>query len=209
MLKYDGWLPGSLPSDRNDTLQIARHEAANTVIGLVVAETKFETICLRVPGAEGVTHFTSIPEQPMTRRHFEAQFLVYRAGRADDDVFHEVDAGSGSGPSSDLALATRLCASIHRACRLDDEILSFGSPDSAVASLRVDPDFRKIVEADLQRLYVRAEAMVVERKADIEHVARQLVRRRLLSADEAEDILTRTARPRVPSGRVPTGGRNG
>jgi cell division protease FtsH len=165
MLKYDGWPPGSLPSDRSDTLQIARHEAANAAIGLFVAETKLETISLFVPGAEGVTHFTSILELPMARRHFEAQILVYRAGRAADNVLHEADAGSGGGPSSDLALATRLCASIHRACGLGDEILSFGSPDSAVASLRIDPDFRKIMEADLQRLYVRAKAMIVERQA--------------------------------------------
>jgi ATP-dependent Zn protease len=208
MLEYDGWLPGSLPSDRNDTFQIARHEAANAAIGLLVAETKLETISLCVPGAEGVTHFASIPEQPITRRHFEALILVYLAGRAADDVFHEVDAESRGGPGSDLALARPLCASIHRAHGLRDKIRSFGSPDSAIASLR-DPDFRKIVEADLQRLYVRAKAMVVERKADIEHVAREFVRRRFLSADEVEDILTRTARSRVPSGRVPTGGRNG
>jgi len=207
MWEFDGWLPGSLPSDRSDTLQIARHEAANAAIGLFVAETKLEIISLCVPSAEGVTHFASIPEQPITRRHFEAQILVYLAGRAADDVFHEVDAGSGGAPGSDLALATRLCSSIHRVYGPGDEILSFGSPDSAVASLRVDPEFRKIVEADLQRLYVRAKAMVVERKAGIEHVARELVRG--LSADEGEDILTRTARSRVQSGPVPTGGRNG
>ena len=207
MLEYDRWLLGSLPSDRNDTLQIARHEAANAAIGLFVAETELETISLCVPGAEGLTHFASIPEQPITRRHFEAQILVYLAGRAADDVFHEVDAGSGGGPGSDLALATRLCASIHRVYGLGDGILSFGSPDRAVASLRVDPEFPQIVETDLQRLYVRTKAMVVERKAGIEHIARELVRR--LSADEGEDILTRTARSRVPSGRVPKGGHNG
>ena len=190
-------------------LRIARHEAAHAVVGVELGEAKLASVTLCASEAEGATRFEQIPEQALTRRHFEAQILTYLAGRAADQMFYQVDAGSAGAPGSDLVVATRLCAALHSSLGLGDQLVSFGDPDSAMTSLRNDASVRKVVESDLQRLYSRAKQLVDEHRIPIDRIAHALVQRRFLSAEDVAHLMSQTNSALDMAWVVHAGGHNG
>ena len=94
---------------------------------------------------------------------------------------------------------------VHRVFGLGDSLLCLGAPDEALALLRADPELRAAVEEDLRRLYARAQALVRERRLEIEMLACALVRRRHMGAAEVRALLARVRR--ADATRLATRGR--
>jgi hypothetical protein len=187
--------------------QIARHEAAHAVVGDLVGAGRLESVALCTPGADGAARFAIDPTTPLTRAALEARVVLSLAGRAMDELLSgAADAGAGGAPGSDLASATSLVAALHRAFGLGDSLITVGDAAEAAALLRVDRELRALVEADLQRLYAQAQALVAERRIEIEAIASALLRRRFMTGEQVRARLKRLRRAKasrpIEPGRV-------
>ena len=190
-LAIDDLVAGLLPPETRPhavLIRTARHEAAHAVVGLALGQQELVSISLSTPHGEGVARFAPIEDLAQTRANLEALVIMGLAGRAADALFGEADTGA----TTDLANATSVVADMRLRLGLTDHLVSLGPQADAVDLLRIDPTLRAAVEADLQRLYAHAQAMVAERRLDVEMVAQALVRRRFLSGDDVRAILART-----------------
>ncbi len=179
--------------------RIARHEAAHAVVGHRLGAQSVDAVLLATPGADGAAHFATDPAAPLTRAALEAMVVTCLAGRAIDDADGVADVGA----ASDLAKATTLLAGLHASFGLGDTLLAVGGgPDDAADLLRFDATLRATVEADLQRLYGEAQALVATHRAEIDAVAAALVRQRFLTGDAVRALIRRPlGAPRRPSAR--------
>jgi hypothetical protein len=178
--------------------RIARHEAAHAVVGHLLGAQTIDSLSLDAPDADGIARFDTDMAAPLTRDALEAMVITCLAGRAIDDADGVADIGS----ASDLAKATTLLAGLHAAFGLGDTLLAVGGPEDVADMLRFDPALRAVVEADLQRLYGEAQALVAARRAEIDAVATALVRQRFLTGDEVRALIRRPrGAPRRPAAR--------
>jgi cell division protease FtsH len=109
------------------------------------------------------------------RIRVEAMVRTLLAGRAAD---LEILGISDAGAAEDLAMATSV---------LSDALLKYGLYDQLAvfisSALGLDATSRRIVEEKLQALYHEVRALVVERRDDIEILAKKLVEVRVLTGD--------------------------
>ncbi len=95
----------------------------------------------------------------------------------------------GRQQGSDLATATRLVAAAHASYGLGGSLAWLGSEDEAMQMVRLDPNFRHRVEADLTALQKRADALVAEHAVVIDAVARRLATQRVMAGEEVRQII--------------------
>lgn len=172
-------------------LSVARHEASHAVILETQAVGDVRTVSLVAQGAfagrtlSRLNNDTSV----MSVTDLDALIVSVLAGRAADQQWDAVTAGSAGGSGSDLAHATSLVAGKHASWGLGQSLLYRGDQADALALLRVDPAFRRLVEDDLSRLYEISRDLVSRNTDVIDRIARRLVERRVMSGDEVRAII--------------------
>ncbi|GJD75376.1 ATP-dependent zinc metalloprotease FtsH [Methylobacterium goesingense] len=172
-------------------LAVARHEASHAVILETQNVGEVRTVSLVAQGAfagrtlSRLNNDTSV----MSVTNLDALIVSVLAGRAADQQWDAVTAGSAGGSGSDLAHATALVAGKHASWGLGQSLLYRGDQADALALLRVDPTFRRLVEDDLSRLYEISRDLVSRNTDVIDRIARRLVERRVMGGDEVRAII--------------------
>lgn len=175
--------------------RIAVHEAGHVVVAVA---TDLGTVrSVRIGGRQGAGGVTSIEPDSSdlaTRQSIEGQVVGILAGRAAEIVLLGApSAGAGGSERSDLALATRLVASMELSLGLGENGLAFvGEADAAMEELRLDRITRQRVDEVLRQLQARACDIIEKRREQVVAVADALVEKRFLSGDEIGKILAGT-----------------
>jgi hypothetical protein len=175
--------------------RIATHEAGHVVVAIA---TRVGTVrSVRIGGRQGAGGVTSIDPNSSdlaTRQLIERQVIGILAGRAAEIVLLGApSAGSGGSERSDLALATRLVASMELSLGLGENGLVFvGDADAAMKELRRNRTARHRVDQVLQRLQARACEIVERRRGQVLAVVDALIEKSFLSGEEIEKILAGT-----------------
>jgi len=171
-------------------LAVARHEAGHAVSHLRLQLGEVVTVSLVERGSfsgRTIVHFRNA--SAMGAAELDATVVSILVARAADERWGGITAGSGGGPGSDLAQATRLVAGKHASYGLGASLLYRGEPADALDLLRTEPAFRKVVHQDLSRLFGLARRFVEENHALIDAVARRLVKARILGGGDVAAIV--------------------
>lgn len=193
--------------------RIAIHEAGHVVVAIVLGLGRVRSV--RIGGRRGAGGMTSISPDGSdldTRKSIESQVMGVLAGRAAEIVLLGAPStGAGGSERSDLALATRLLASMELSFGLGDEGLAFvGDADAAVEELRLDRTVRQRVDEMLRRFQARVCKIVEERRDQVVAVADALIEKGFLSGEEIEKILAGTCADKgdsldaVDTGSIPS-----
>lgn len=169
---------------------IARHEASHAAATVKLGLGTVTTVSLVARGAyAGRTSARLHDASAMTAGDLDALVVSILAGRAADQHWGEVTSGSAGGRGSDLAHATALVAGKHGSWCLGSSMFFRGDEAEALATARTDPDFRRLIESDLERLYGLAKDFVRTNASAIDRLARRLVDRRVLGGEEVVELL--------------------
>jgi ATP-dependent Zn protease len=116
------------------------------------------------------------------------------AGRAAEEVFfEEVSAGAGGRPGSDLSIATRLAVEAELSLGIGTTNLIWFdnlSNEKVIDLFSKRRDIENAVRKRLADAYLRALQVVRSRAPLVEKIAEQLLVKRVLSADEIEQIIS-------------------
>jgi cell division protease FtsH len=172
--------------------RIAIHEAGHVVVAIAAAVGRVRSV--RIGGRQGVGGVTSIDPSSSdlaTRQSIERQIVGILAGRAAEIVLLGAPSvGSGGSERSDLALATRLVASMELSLGVGESGLVFvGDAERAFEALRLNPNARYRVDKMLRQLQARACGIVEKRKEQVLAIADALIEKSFLSGEEIEQIL--------------------
>jgi ATP-dependent Zn protease len=187
----------------------AVHEAGHAVVtSLVGAGTVAEISLLDRSGGGGFMNALAV-EPVLTRPALETMVIGLLAGRAAEQVIcGAATTGAGGSARSDLALATGWLAALHASLGLGETLAYRAAPEHASSLLALDPDLRRAVEGDLNRLHACAVAVVREHRRLIETIAEVLVAERYMSGSDFQRLFTAYARATVGRRRG-KGGRRG
>ncbi|PSO22721.1 AAA family ATPase [Bradyrhizobium sp. MOS002] len=172
--------------------RIAVHEAGHVVVAIVAGIGKVRSVRIGGrQGAGGVTSVAPASSDLVTRQSIEKEILGTLAGRAAEIVLLGAPSGGAGGSDrSDLALATRLVASMELSLGLGQSGLVFvGDADAAVEELRLDRTVRNRVDETLQRLQARACQIVESHRDQVLAIADALIEKSFLSGEEIGKIL--------------------
>jgi ATP-dependent Zn protease len=116
------------------------------------------------------------------------------AGRAAEEVFfEEVSAGAGGRPGSDLSIATRLAIEAELSLGIGTTSLIWFdnlSNEKVIDLFSQRRDIENAVRKRLDDAYLRAMQVVRSRAPLVKKIAEQLLVKRVLSADEIEDLIS-------------------
>ncbi len=163
--------------------RVAIHEAGHAVIAAHLNVPMSAVSILGGPGSAG-SLLAEVRTTDLDRQSLEALVTMALAGRAADQVF----LGFGdAAATTDLKLATRLLHDAYFTWGLFDHLtaieVDIGAP------LVLDPEARQIIDAKLQELMLRAEALVKEHRATIERLAATLLRARVMPGTQVRDLV--------------------
>ncbi len=165
--------------DPDHLWRIALHEAGHAVTAHEMRLGPIRSISIVARGNAGgfcyVDHDGYAPTKPILEAHV-VQMLGGRA--AEEAVLGDAGTGSGGHGASDLASATRQLGLLHVALGLGDKLLYRGGEEDVPHVLALDPRLSAAIEADLQRLYARALAIVRDRMPMLEAIATELIEHR-------------------------------
>lgn len=186
------------PPDTRDRSELERtsiHEAGHAVIAscLAVGIRDVSLISRGDTGGRMTMHSNMIGNALLSGRAvIERLAIVMLAGRTAELVAYgkaSIGAGAGGTANSDLAVVSRIVASVHASFGLGDTLLYRDSVENIERVLAFDPALRHVVETDIRRLAAQTEALVRERWRDIEAVSSSLLARRYLTAEEVASIM--------------------
>lgn len=204
-IAYDDLLDAIAPrEDRPAGLlrQIAVHEAGHAVIGHVLNIGDVKRISLIQKGDMGGSTLLMPHDHVPSRVYLENSVLYALGGRAAEEVMIGVIAsGAGGAAVSDLALATVTIGSIHLNLGLGDSLIYRANTEDIPRTLSFDPTLSKKVEADLNRLYATAIAIIRDKKDLVEAIATELIDRRNISSVRFLEIVEAVDQQRVSTSR--------
>ena len=176
----------------------ATHEASHCIGAELLSVGAIQTVSIVSRGGyAGRTDAKLRNVESLTADEIDAYVVSVLCGRAADERWGAASSGSAGGPRSDLAIATTTIAAKHASYGLGGSILYRGGNAEAVHLIEKDPDFRALVEADLNRLYQVAQAFVTEHAERIERLARRLVEVKVMGGTEVRAIIAET--PTTPA----------
>lgn len=184
-----------------DVLAIARHEAAHAV----AAETLIGSGAVRSVsvvgdgGTSGRTHTRLRRTHALTAEEVDAVVVGVLAGRAADEAWGAPNTGASGGPHTDLAVATSWVAGKVGSWGLGGSLVWRGERADVLALTRDDPEFRRLVEAELARLYARARAFVDRHRDLVDRLAHHLAEVRVLSGDTVRRVIADHGAPPTDS----------
>ena len=171
--------------------RIAVHESGHAVAAHTTGLGRVSAVSIVPNGAIG--GYTEIEHdgRAPTRAEMERMVVQTLAGRAAEEVIFsgEVGTGSGGGPQSDLASATRAIGLLHLGTGLGSSLIYRASRDEVPLALAAHPDIAREVEKELQRLYARAVGLMRDNRERIEALAEELVERRHVGTDRFLEIM--------------------
>lgn len=180
------------PDDRPYELvwRTAVHEAGHAVVAWLLSVGEVLAVSIVASDSIGGYNRLGPGNHFPTRLDLENLTVQILAGRAAEQVILGV-AGTGSGGAafSDLARATRTIGLLHLGTGLGTDLIYRAGPDEVSMVLGSNPRLAGEVESELRLLYARAVELVDGAKILIEMVARSLVERRHLSAEEFMEIV--------------------
>ncbi|MDR4307176.1 AAA family ATPase [Chelatococcus sambhunathii] len=153
---------------------IALHEAAHAVVGLALGRS-LESVSIVSKGSMGGVTIFAPGSRVLSRDDLERQVMTTLAGRAADIL---LSGGATTGASSDLRQATALVTAIHVSFGLADTLLARVPPERAEEALALDPELRRVVANDLDRLMQETMELVATREAEVRALADVLLKQR-------------------------------
>ncbi|SMQ85282.1 Peptidase family M41 [Devosia lucknowensis] len=182
------------PEDRPDdlALRIAAHEAGHAVVLQVLGLSEVTAVSSIGAGPSGGRTVIGAMPDVMSREQVDGYVTFLLAGRcAEEVIVGSASSGSGGSTKSDLAHATNLLASAYASLGMGNELLYRGTPEEVGHMLAINDRLAKAVEAELQRLYADAKAIVTEYRAAVQAVALALIRERYIDGDRFREIFLR------------------
>lgn len=171
--------------------RIAVHESGHAVAAHAIGMGQVSAVSIVSNGAMG--GYTQIEHdgRASTRAEMERIVVQTLSGRAAEEVIFsgEVGTGSGGGPRSDLATATRSIGLLHLGTGLGSSLIYRASQDEVSLALATNPAIAAEVEKELRHLYARAVALMRDNKDRIEVLARELVERRHIGTAQFLEIM--------------------
>jgi cell division protease FtsH len=173
--------------------RVAVHEAGHVASAIFGGLGRVSSV--RIGGRDGsggVTNMVFHSDDLVTRSVVEDRVTGLLSGRAAEIVLlGAASTGAGGGDRSDLALATRMLAAMEMSYGLGDERLVYlVAAEDAHAEIRKDPTVRRRIDQILIRLQDRAVTIVREHRSEVAAIAKALVSRRFLSADDIVAVVT-------------------
>ncbi|UPJ53409.1 AAA family ATPase [Bradyrhizobium sp. 200] len=170
--------------------RICIHEAAHAVGSLAVSSGLLRGIVVNnKDGAAARTLFGEVDCDLPTLKTIERRVIVLLCGRAAEErIIGAASVGAGGDEESDLALSTRLIASLHASAGLGGSIIFTADRSDALKAVRKDRTLRRKVEKHLSKLQDRADRIVLDHRETILEIAEALSRARYLSGDAIRDI---------------------
>nr|WP_246733464.1 AAA family ATPase [Methylobacterium sp. BTF04] len=187
------------PRSHAEILAASFHEASHAVAVHLLGVGEIVSLSNVLIGGQGGLTKTKLNQgTTMTRAYVEAYVVSVLAGRAGDQVFGEVNSGSGGAYASDLGMATTMLSAVHCSLGLGGTLVHLASEGEAREFLRHDLDLRRRVENDLNRLFKAAVSFVEAHRSTIETLARRLVEARIMPGDEVRRVIAQAgARPDI------------
>lgn len=182
-----------------EILATARHEASHAVLSeiLHVSEVSHLSI-VQSKGMAGCMRARLLCSASPTRAELNSYVVTVLAGRAADEMWAGVSAGSGGHATSDLGIATRTIASCHAALGLGGHLTMRATDEQAIDLVRTDAAFRDVVERDLAELYSEAQRLVVVHASTIDAVAHVLAVSRIIDGATLRRIIGSQPTDSVP-----------
>lgn len=168
---------------QSERYRVAIHEAGHAVIAAHLNVPISAVSILAQPGSAG-SLMSEVRTTDLDRQSLEALVTMALAGRAADQVLLGF---ADAAATSDLKLATRLLFNGYFVWGLFDHLTAI-EVDSR-APLVLDPEARLIINAKMQELMLRAEALVEEHREAIERLAGALLRARVISGTAVRDLV--------------------
>jgi ATP-dependent Zn protease len=184
----------ALPAEAIPAARLRRiciHEAAHAIGILVLRCGTLRGIAVRMGnGAAAQTMVTQDNSDLPTRLVFESRVIATLCGRtAETLLIGEASVGSGLDRESDLAIATRMIATLHASTGLGDTLSFISDQHSVLTAVSHDKSLRRRVEADLARLEKEALRFVQSNRRAILAVADALAETRYLSGEAIRGIV--------------------
>lgn len=179
---------GRPPMSDDARRRISVHEAGHAIVGKALNTGRFVGVSIHEHG--GTTEFENAFDGTTTEEQACRHIAVALAGRvAERMILGDVGIGSGNGPQSDLAGATRLA----RMLETHYGFGGFGSifiGDGYVDNLPRYPGLLEAIKARLDAAEERAMSILSVRRQQLEAIAAELDRRGYLSSDDIETMLS-------------------
>ncbi|TXN07506.1 AAA family ATPase [Methylobacterium sp. WL103] len=200
------------PPDRRspeEILSTARHEASHACLSVILGVSEVSYVSIIPTGTTaGYMKARLLCSASPTRDELDAYVVTILAGRAADEHWGGVSAGSGGHPASDLGIATRTIASCHAALGLGGSLAMRATDEQAIDLVRTDATFRAVVERDLTRLYAQAQTHVAANAHVIDCVAHALAKSRIIDGQGLRRIINhaQSKAPNIGAPLLITGG---
>lgn len=202
-LGRDDLLAAAIPPDLRPDAELRRvalHEAGHTVVALALGAVVRQTSIVPVAEAAGMTAVGEPSGD--TRPDLDTRVAIALGGRAADEV---LGVGPGAGAVADLAAATRMAAMARASFGLAGALLHH-DPDLLAHRLAMDRSFAQDVEGDLRAALTKARSIIEERRDLVEEIAGELIRRKVLDAEDLIDLMKARRAKEVPGGSKPKRG---
>jgi cell division protease FtsH len=167
--------------------RVAVHEIGHAIVGTVLDTGRVIGASIHEHG--GMTEFENVIDGTTTEKQASRHIAMILAGRvAERMIFGDIGIGSGSGPESDLARATRIA-------QLLETHYGFGGlgnvfiGDGHVDNLPRYPGLLEAIKARLDAAEECAISILSGRRDELEKIAGELERRGYLSSDDIEAML--------------------
>lgn len=191
----------SPPDRRSQELvrRIALHEAGHAVAAHVINFGRVKLVSIVEGNGRG--GFTEIEHDgtASTREEVEQMVIQLLSGRAAEEICLAASApgtGSGGGPHSDLAMATRAIGQLHLSNGLGSSLRYRATPDEVPSILAADPEVSTEIEAELQRLYSQALELIIANRGRVSVAAERIG----LSKAQVERLVRRNLVPHIKAG---------
>lgn len=187
--------------------RIAVHEAGHAVYMQVAGMLEIGGLSTIGRDGSGGRTMVAMPTDLLLKPEMETMVSFVLAGRcAEEAILGSVSNGSGGSEESDLARATHMVSMAHASLGMGGQLLYRGGPEEVRRMLAMDFRLAQAIEAELQRLYAGAMAVILEYREAVEAVAAALVRERHIDGDRFREIFERHP---PGSKTIEAGGSNG
>ena len=165
--------------------RIAIHEAGHATVSTLLAR---RVKSLSAGGGENGIGGYAVASRPgyFTKASLEDEVVIALAGRAAEEAFG-IEASSGA--SADLACATDLLTRAHTVYGFGRSLRGAGDDADTARLLAETPQLDQLIDADLDRLWRRAKALVNDNTEQIGRLADALIQQRHLDQSEIQRIM--------------------
>jgi hypothetical protein len=171
-------------TESSELERISIHESGHALAAHLLGRKVDHISTISQAGRGGIVLMEGVGNAATLRR-LEEQAIIALAGR-NAEIMLLGEACSGA--HTDLEAATHYIAALHGSFGLGASLLH-RAPATATAALLADPEFRRLVEAELQILDARCAELLASHRDALRVIADRLMQNRVLSGDELADLV--------------------